>query len=66
MYADKITDSMARTIEETERRRSKQIRYNREHGITPTQIARNVRNTLDRSTPRMEWSKWLLLWQKIP
>lgn len=48
MYADKITDSMARTIEETERRRSKQIRYNREHGITPTQIARNVRNTLDR------------------
>lgn len=38
MYADKITDSMQRTIEETERRRAKQIRYNEEHGIIPTQI----------------------------
>ncbi|HPW78762.1 MAG: UvrABC system protein B [Bacteroidetes bacterium ADurb.Bin037] len=46
MYADKITDSMARTIRETERRRDKQMQYNKEHGITPTQIAMNVRNTL--------------------
>ena len=45
MYADKITDSMARTIRETERRRDKQMQYNKEHGITPTQIAMNVRNT---------------------
>ncbi|NLA15366.1 MAG: excinuclease ABC subunit UvrB [Bacteroidales bacterium] len=52
MYADKITDSMARTIEETERRRKKQISYNRKHGITPTQVARNVRNTLDREYPK--------------
>lgn len=38
MYADKITDSMKRTIDETERRRAKQIKYNEENGITPTQI----------------------------
>lgn len=37
---------MARTIRETERRRDKQMQYNKEHGITPTQIAMNVRNTL--------------------
>jgi excinuclease ABC subunit B len=47
MYADKITDSMARTIRETERRRNKQMQYNKEHGITPTQISMNVRNTLN-------------------
>ena len=38
MYADHITDSMRQTIEETERRREKQLRYNREHNITPQQI----------------------------
>ena len=38
MYADHITDSMRQTIEETERRREKQLRYNEAHGITPRQI----------------------------
>ena len=40
MYADKITDSMRRTIDETERRRSLQLRYNEEHGITPQAIVK--------------------------
>ena len=38
LYGDKITDSMAKTIEETNRRRAIQQKYNEEHGITPTQI----------------------------
>ena len=43
MYADKMTDSMRQTIEETDRRRTMQLAYNEEHGITPQAIikARN-------------------------
>ena len=38
MYADSVTPSMEQTIRETERRRSRQIAYNKQHGITPTQV----------------------------
>ncbi len=45
-YADKITDSMQRTIDETSRRRDKQIRYNTEHGIVPQTIRKSVQEIM--------------------
>jgi excinuclease ABC subunit B len=42
MYADKTTKSMAKTIEETDRRREKQLAYNQKHNITPTAIIKSV------------------------
>lgn len=46
MYADKITDSMRITIQETERRRAKQLAYNKAHHITPTAIRKALDNPL--------------------
>lgn len=45
-YADKITDSMQQTIDETNRRREKQLAYNERHGITPKQIVKNTVSVL--------------------
>ena len=45
-YADNITESMKRTMDETSRRREKQMRYNEENGITPTQIKKEISNAL--------------------
>lgn len=49
MYADKITDSMQKTIDETAHRREKQLKYNEENHITPTQIVRTIKDTLPSS-----------------
>lgn len=46
MYADNITESMQKTIDETMRRRTKQLKYNEEHHITPTQIVKAIKGTL--------------------
>lgn len=48
MYADKMTDSMKRAIDETTRRREKQARHNQEHGIVPQQIVKQIRDLTDR------------------
>jgi excinuclease ABC subunit B len=45
-YADKMTDSMRRSLEETERRRAKQAAYNAEHGIEPASILKDIHNPL--------------------
>jgi excinuclease ABC subunit B len=55
MYADKVTGSMQRAIAETDRRRQKQLEFNRQHGIEPRSIIKEVRDIMDGardSTPR--------------
>lgn len=46
MYADTITESMQKTIDETSRRRMKQLKYNEDHHITPKQIVKEIKNVL--------------------
>ncbi len=50
MYADKITDSMRRTIDETERRRQKQIAYNLQHGLVPTALNKSRASIMGQTT----------------
>ncbi|PJJ29553.1 excinuclease ABC subunit UvrB [Lacrimispora celerecrescens] len=57
MYADKVTDSMRVAIEETNRRRAIQQRYNEEHGITPTTIKKSVRDLIAISKAAIEDEK---------
>ncbi len=47
LYADRITDSMKRAIEETDRRRNKQLAFNVEHGITPRGIVKRIKDIID-------------------
>ncbi|KNY27075.1 excinuclease ABC subunit UvrB [Pseudobacteroides cellulosolvens] len=47
MYADRITDSMSKALNETNRRRKLQMEYNEQHGITPTTIRKAVRNVIE-------------------
>ncbi len=57
MYADVMTDSMSKTIEETNRRREKQLRYNIEHQITPKQIIKSHDSIFARSADSSELKK---------
>ena len=57
MYADKVTDSMRVAIEETNRRRAIQQKYNEDHGITPTTIKKSVRDLIAISKAAIEGEK---------
>lgn len=57
MYADTVTDSMRRAIDETNRRRAIQDAYNREHGIIPKTIEREFKNTLEITKKKVDRDK---------
>jgi len=52
MYADRMTDSMKRAIDETSRRRAKQVKFNQEHGIIPVSIHKSIRDLTDQFSAR--------------
>ena len=65
MYADVITGSMSRTIKETDRRRTIQEKYNKDHGITPTSISKNIEKRMRADLPEEAMTAKLNL-KKIP
>ena len=58
MYADEITDSMKRAIDETNRRRAIQMEYNKKHGITPTTVAKKIRDIIEISSVSEEGAEY--------
>lgn len=66
MYADRVTDSMQRAIDETARRRTIQTTYNTKHGITPTSIAKEISEGLRAIIPKKEDDKPKIDLKKIP
>jgi excinuclease ABC subunit B len=56
LYADQVTGSMRRAIDETERRREKQIEHNRRHGITPQTILKSITDIMEGAYPGAQMS----------
>ncbi len=59
MYADKVTPSMSRAIDETERRRQKQLFYNQEYGITPKTIVKPIRALIEATVAAEEEGRYM-------
>jgi excinuclease ABC subunit B len=66
MYANTVTEAMRRAIDETNRRRAKQIAYNQEHGIEPRSIIKQVRDLTDRVRKVAEESAPYLISREVP
>ncbi len=58
MYADRITESMQKTIDETNRRRDRQLKYNEEHGITPRQVTKASKSIMGRPVSQITGEKY--------
>ena len=65
MYGDKITGSMRKAIDETERRRELQMKYNREHGITPKTVQKNIRAVIEATMVAEEETDYVAVKPKL-